>query len=425
MNKQRLELTWIGKENQHRVEPRILLEDPTMSHHASTTKESDIFSNMLIQGDNLLALEAVRHELLGRDKVKCVYIDPPYNTGSAFSQYDDSVEHSLWLSLMRDRLEILYSLLADDGSIWVSIDDGEGHYLKVLMDEIFGRSNFVATVVWQKKHTRANDARWLSDNHDFILCYAKDKNLWQRNLLPRENEDNNGYSNPDNDPRGIWASGPCHAKTPNPKDIYEITTPSGRKLMPPPGTSWRFSKTRFQELIDDNRIYFGKNGDNVPRYKRFRSEVQDGLVPTTLWLRDEVGDNQDAKQEVKVFNPDDVFATPKPEALMKRIITIATKPGDIVLDSFAGSGTTGAVAHKMGRRWIMIELGDHCETHIVPRLRKLIDGEDPGGVTKSVGWHSGGGFRYYRLAHSLLEKDRFGNWVINKKYNPEMLSAAI
>lgn len=195
--------------------------------------------------------------------------------------------------------------------------------------------------------------------------------------------------------------------------------------MPPPGTSWRFSKKRFKELIADNRIYFGKHGNNVPRYKRFLTEVQAGLVPTTLWLKDEVGDNQEAKAEVKSFNPDDVFATPKPERLMQRIITLATNPGDLVLDSFAGSGTTGAVAHKMGRRWIMVELGEHCHTHIIPRLKKVIDGKDPGGITKAVDWKGGGGFRYYRLAPSLLEKDSWGNWVIRKEYNPAMLAEAM
>ena len=422
-NKTKLELTWIGKENRPRLEPRILTEDTSESYHASfRVGRNDIFDNRLIFGDNLLALKALEQEFTG--KIKCIYIDPPYNTGSAFEHYDDGIEHSVWLSLIRDRLELLHKLLSEDGSLWVSVDDSEGHYMKILCDEIFGRLNFIATVIWQKKHTRANDARWLSDNHDFILCVAKNKSIWKRNLLPREDGDS-GYNNPDNDPRGPWASGPCHAKTPNPKDIYEIKTPSGRKLMPPPGTSWRFSKKRFEELIKDNRIYFGTNGSNVPRYKRFRTEVQEGLVPTTLWLRDEVGDNQDAKAEVKEFNPDDVFSTPKPERLIRHIIEISTNPGDWVLDSFAGSGTTGAVAHKMGRRWIMVELGEHCHTHIIPRLKKVIDGTDKGGVTEVTGWKGGGGFRYYRLAPSLLEKDKFGNWVISREYNAAMLAEAI
>jgi len=423
-NKTKLELTWIGKENRPKLEPRILLEDPEKSYHAThRVSNKDIFDNILIFGDNLLALKALEAEYTG--KVKCVFIDPPYNTGSAFAHYDDGVEHSLWLSLIRDRIELLRSLLSGDGTLWITIDDNEAHYLKVMCDEIFGRSNFVANAIWHKKHTRANDARWLSDNHDHILIFAKDKNVWQRNLLPREEGKIKGYSNPDNDPRGIWASGPCHAKTPNEKDIYEITTPSGRKLMPPAGTSWRFNQKRFQELIEDNRIYFGTNGNNVPRYKRFISEVQEGLVPVTIWLRDEVGDNQEAKTEIKQFDPDNVFSTPKPERLMRRIIHISTLPGDIVLDSFAGSGTTGAVAHKMGRRWIMVELGEHCHTHIIPRIKKVIDGEDQNGISKAVNWQGGGGFRYYSLAPTLIVEDEWGNPVINKEYNSAMLAEAM
>ncbi|WP_205597811.1 site-specific DNA-methyltransferase [Anoxybacillus sp. MB8] len=421
---QKLELTWIGKGEQPKLEPRILLEDPKLSYHAKErVTENDIFDNRLIFGDNLLALKALEQEFAG--KIKCIYIDPPYNTGNAFEHYDDGLEHSIWLTLMKQRLELLKTLLSEEGSIWISIDDDEGHYLKVMGDEIFGRSNFVATCVWHKKHTRSNDARWFSDNHDFILVWAKNKNVWRPNLLPRTEESLKGYANPDNDSRGPWTSGPCHAKTPNPKDIYPITTPSGREVWPPPGTSWRFSKEKFKELIDDNRIWFGKDGNNIPRFKRFLSDVQDGFVPTTLWFRDEVGDNQEAKKEVKSFNNQDVFATPKPERLIQRIIHLATNEGDWVLDSFAGSGTTGAVAHKMGRRWIMIELGEHCHTHIIPRMKKVIDGTDQGGISKAVNWKGGGGFRYYKLAPSLLKKDKFGNWIINPEYNAEMLAEAM
>lgn len=421
---QKLELTWIGKGEQPKLEPRILLEDPELSYHAKErVTENDIFDNRLIFGDNLLALKALEQEFTG--KIKCIYIDPPYNTGNAFEHYDDGLEHSIWLTLMKQRLELLKTLLSEEGSIWISIDDDEGHYLKVMGDEIFGRSNFVATCVWHKKHTRSNDARWFSDNHDFILVWAKNKNVWRPNLLPRTEESLKGYANPDNDSRGPWTSGPCHAKTPNPKDIYPITTPSGREVWPPPGTSWRFSKEKFKELIDDNRIWFGKDGNNIPRFKRFLSDVQDGFVPTTLWFRDEVGDNQEAKKEVKSFNNQDVFATPKPERLIQRIIHLATNEGDWVLDSFAGSGTTGAVAHKMGRRWIMIELGEHCHTHIIPRMKRVIDGTDQGGISKAVNWQGGGGFRYYKLAPSLLKKDKFGNWIINPEYNAEMLAEAM
>jgi len=416
--KQKLELTWIGKDEEVKLEPRILIEKPEQSY-------GDLKSeNMLIHGDNLLALKALEQDFTG--KIKCVYIDPPYNTGTAFEQYDDNLEHSTWLNLMRPRLEIIKNLLDEkQGSIWISIDDDESHYLKVLCDEIFGRRNFVNTVVWHKKHTRSNDARWLSDNHDFILVYAKDKAVWARNLLPRTEEDSSGYENVDSDPRGPWASGPCHAKTPNPKDIYPIKTPSGRELMPPPGTSWRFSKTRFAELIADNRIYFGKEGNNVPRYKRFLSEVQDGLVPTTIWFKDEVGDNQKAKQEVKVFNPKNVFTTPKPERLIERILQIATSPGDWVLDSFLGSGTTCAVAHKMNRKWIGIELGEHANTHCLPRLKKVVEGDDGLELSAQLSWAGGGGFKFYELAPSLLKKDKYDNWVIEEKYNANMLAATM
>lgn len=415
--RQKLELNWIGKDEELKLEPRILIEDSKKSYGDQGTE------NMLIHGDNLLTLKALEQNFAG--KIKCIYIDPPYNTGSAFEHYDDNLEHSTWLNLMRPRLELFKNLLDNEqGSIWISIDDDESHYLKVLCDEVFGRKNFVNTIVWHKKHTRSNDARWLSDNHDFILVYARNKDLWKRNLLPRPDEIT-GYENVDNDPRGPWASGPCHAKTPNPKDIYPIKTPSGRELLPPPGTSWRFSVKRFKELIAENRIYFGKDGNNVPRYKRFLTEVQDGLVPTTIWFKDEVGDNQQAKQEVKSFNAKDVFTTPKPERLIERILQIATSEGDWVLDSFLGSGTLAAVAHKMKRKWIGIELGEHCYTHCLPRLKKVVDGKDKLPLSEILGWKGGGGFRFYELAPSLLRKDKFGNWIIEEKYNANMLAAAM
>ncbi len=427
---QRLELTWPGKEDRFNPEPRILLEDKEKSY-SKPVKQAELaesavkptYDNMLIHGDNLLALKALEQDYTG--KVKCIYIDPPYNTGNAFEHYDDGLEHSIWLSLMRDRLEILKRLLAEDGSIWISLDDNEQAYCKVLCDEIFGRQNFVCNVIWQKKHTRANDAKWFSDNHDFILSYAKNKETWRPNLLPRTEDSSNNYTNPDNDPRGVWASGPCHAKTPNEKDIYPIKTPSGREILPPAGTSWRFSQEKMLQLIAENRIYFGVSGNNVPRYKRFITEVKNGFVPLTIWPREEVGDNQEAKTEVKQFNSTDVFATPKPEKLIQRILHLATTPGDLVLDSFLGSGTTAAVAHKMGRRWIGVEMGDHIYTHCIPRLHKVIDGEDQGGITKAVHWQGGGGFKFYELASSLIVKDKYGQQIISDKYNADMLAEAM
>ncbi|MBI5236696.1 MAG: site-specific DNA-methyltransferase [Deltaproteobacteria bacterium] len=423
-HKTKLELTWIGKENRPRLEPRILVVDSAKSCHAPfRIGENDIFDNRLIFGDNLLALKALEQEFAG--KVKCIYIDPPYNTGSAFTHYDDGVEHSIWLTLMRDRLELLQQLLAKDGSLWITIDDTESHYLKILCDEIFGRNNFVANAIWQKKFSPQNDAKWLSDSHDHILIYAKEKELWRPRLLSRTPEMDARYKNPDKDPRGLWQSGDLSAKTYNANTDYIITAPSGRKIRPPESRSWIVNEQKFKELCADNRIWFGKTGNNVPRIKQFISEVQSGVVAKTIWLRDEVGDNQDAKKEVKQFNPTDSFATPKPERLLYRVLELASNPGDLVLDSFAGSGTTGSVAHKMGRRWIMVELGDHCHTHIIPRMKKIIDGEDKGGVTEAAGWKGGGGFRYYRIAPSLLEKDQFGNWVISKEFNPAMLAEAI
>ncbi|WP_375654467.1 MULTISPECIES: site-specific DNA-methyltransferase [unclassified Bartonella] len=423
-NKQKLELTWIGKEKRPKLEPRILLEDLEKSYHASHQISSqDIFDNKLIFGDNLLALKALEQEYMG--KIKCIYIDPPYNTGNAFEHYEDGLEHSIWLSLMRDRLELLHHLLADDGSIWISIDDDEQAYLKVMMDEIFGRQNFINNIIWQKKYAPQNDTKWLSDNHDFIMVYAKDKTIWRPQLLPRSSDMDARYKNPDNDPRGPWKSDNLSVKTMNLKDVYEIVTPSGRSVMPPAGTSWRVSKQKFSKLLEDNRVWFGPTGSNVPSLKRFLSEVKNGMVSMTIWPYQEVGHNQDAKKEAKVFNSDSVFTTPKPERLMERIIQLATNPGDLVLDSFAGSGTTGAVAHKMGRKWIMIELGEHCHTHIIPRLKQVIDGTDQGGISKSVNWQGGGGFRYYRLAPSLLQKDPWGQWIISREYNAAMLSEAM
>ena len=424
MQKQKLELMWVGKEKRAKLEPRILIEDPEKSYHADKrVSDNDIFDNMLIHGDNLLALKALEQDYAGR--VKCIYIDPPYNTGNAFEHYDDGLEHSIWLSLMRERLELLKNLLSEDGSIWINLDDNESHYCKVLCDEIFGRINFVSNVIWQKKFSPSNDAKWLSDNHDHILCYAKNKITWRPNLLPRSDLMNSRYKNPDNDIRGPWTSGDVSVKTYSASCDYPITTPSGRVVNPPRGYCWRFSREKFQEMVADNRIWFGENGNSVPRVKRFLSDVKDGITALTIWNYQEVGHNQDAKKEVKSFNDKDVFATPKPERLIERILTLGSNPGDLVLDSFLGSGTTAAVAHKMGRRWIGIELGEHCDTHCVPRLKKVIDGEDAGGITKSANWRGGGGFRYYNLAPSLVKFDEWGNPVINKEFNENMLVRAL
>lgn len=425
MQKQKLELMWVGKEKRAKLEPRILIEDPEKSYHADKrVSDNDIFDNMLIHGDNLLALKALEQDYAGR--VKCIYIDPPYNTGNAFEHYDDGLEHSIWLSLMRERLELLKNLLSEDGSIWISIDDDESHYLKVLCDEIFGRINFVSNIVWEKKYSPQNDTKWLSDSHDHIILYAKNKETWRPNLLPRSEEMNSRYKNPDNDPRGVWKAADFSVRTYNKSCDYPIKLPSGRIVNPPESRAWATSEEKFKELVRDNRVWFGKDGNNVPSIKKFLTEVKDGSVSKTIWFRLEVGDNQEAKREIKaLFKDISVFDTPKPERLIERVLTLGSNPGDLVLDSFLGSGTTAAVAHKMGRRWIGIELGEHCDTHCVPRLKKVIDGEDAGGITKSANWRGGGGFRYYNLAPSLVKFDEWGNPVINKDFNENMLVRAL
>ncbi|GJA33291.1 site-specific DNA-methyltransferase [Aeromonas caviae] len=427
--KQKLELTWIGKDKRPRLEPRIFLEDKSLSYQSAkvmTTEEGEANTafndNLLIHGDNLLALKALEHQYAG--KVKCIFIDPPYNTGSAFAHYDDGLEHSMWLSMMRVRLELLRKLMTDDGSIWITIDDNEAHYLKVMCDEIFGRENYVTSVVWEKADSPRNSARQFSSDHDYMLIYSKNPS-WRPYKLPRTDEANSIYTNPDADPRGPWLPGDPYANKPYSKGLYSVTGPTGRVFSPPPGRYWRISEDKLRELDDDGRVWWGPNGSARPSIKRYLSEVSE-LVPRTIWSKEDVGSNRTSKNEMrKLFPGDASFDTPKPEALLQRVIHIATKPGDIILDSFAGSGTTGAVAHKMGRRWIMVELGEHCHTHVVPRLQKVINGEDQGGITKAVNWQGGGGFHYLRLAPSLLKKDDWGNWVINKEYNAEMLAEAM
>lgn len=414
----KLELTWVGKDKEIKIEPRLLIENVALSNVA---KDKDT-ENMLIHGDNLLALKALEQKYAGQ--VKCIYIDPPYNTGAAFEHYDDNLEHSIWLGLMRERLVILRNLLKNDGSIWISIDDDEGHYLKVLCDEIFGRTNFINTVIWEKKYSPQNDAKWLSDSHDFILVYAKDKEIWHPNLLPRTEDMDARYKNPDNDPRGVWKTSDLSVKRATEKDIYPITTPSGKIVMPPSGRSWGVSKENFAKLVKENRIWFGKNGDAVPQLKRFLTDVKQGVTAMTIWKYTEVGHNQDAKKEIKTLFINVSFDTPKPERLIERIMILASDEGDLVLDSFLGSGTTAAVAHKMGRRYIGVELGDHAYTHCKVRLDKVIDGEQ-GGISKEVNWQGGGGYRFYELAPSLINKDAFDEAVINKAYNADMLAAAV
>lgn len=417
----KLELTWIGKEDEPlAIEPRLLLDTPEYSFgdvEIGTLPNGKPWpGNMLIHGDNLLALRALEENFVGQ--VKCIYIDPPYNTGSAFEHYDDNREHSIWLSLMRERLVILHRLLSDDGLIWITLDDNEVHYCKVMCDEIFGRKNFLGNVIWQHSIQGKNDAKTFSLSHNHILVYAK-SDKFIRYKLPREEKHNVNYSNPDNDPKGPWRSG--DVRSPNLRENlkYNITTPSG-KIISPPEKGWRWSKELLLSKIESGEIFFSSDEKRIIR-KIYLCD-QDGRVPDSLWLGEDSGTTREANTELKGLQV--AFGTPKPERLIQRVINISTKPGDLVLDSFLGSGTTAAVAHKMGRRWIGVELGDHAYTHCAIRMKKVVEGEQ-GGISKSVNWQGGGGFRFYELAPSLLNHDKYGNLVINKEYNADMLAAAM
>ena len=312
---------------------------------------------------------------------------------------------------------------------WITIDDNEAHYLKVLCDEIFGRVNFVSNLAWHKRVSPANDAKFFSGDFDHILVYAKQKEIWRPNRLEKNETQIANYKNPDNDLRGVWNSAAytC-AKTVDerPNLYYPIINPfTLQEVWPSRTRVWAYNQNTHEKNVNDGLLYWGKSGEGkMPRIKKFLTHSKP-VVPRSIWGYEEAGHNQESRLEIDKLFPGDPFTTPKPERLLKRVIEIATNPGNLVLDSFAGSGTTGAVAHKMGRRWIMIELGEHCHTHIIPRLKKVVDGEDQGGISNTVNWQGGGGFRYYSLAPSLLEQDRWGNWVVNKNYNPMMLAEAL
>ncbi len=381
--------------------------------------------NLLIRGDALNALNSLiempefAREYVG--KVKLVYLDPPFNTQQSFLHYDDALEHSVWLTMMRDRLLHTKTLLSPDGSVWVHCDDSEQAYLRVMMDEVFGRDRFVASVVWENFYGRSNAAA-LSPSHNYLLVYSPRGLDWKkvRNLLPRDEKSANKYSNSDNDSRGPWRLGPIFASEERKERLmYTITTPSGRQVKPPAGSHWRMVENDFWTLVQDGRISFGPTGDNVPAVKLYLNEVQQGLVPKTWWPHTEVGHSQEAKREIQALFPNSTpFATPKPERLMHRIIHIATNPGDIVLDYFLGSGTTAAVAHKMGRRWIGIERSiATADTYAIPRLTKVVGGSDTGGVTELVAWKGGGGLRILDVAPSMFAEDSgvvvLADWAIN------------
>ena len=390
-----------------RVPYRLLEEVPDLS-------AGDLESgNILMQGDNLEALKALLPFYAGR--VKCIYIDPPYNTRSAFEHYDDNLEHTKWLAMMWPRLELLRELLAEEGSIWVHLDDNEAHYTRVLLDEIMGRMNFVTDVTWQKSYAVRSNAEFVSTSTEHIFWYCTDRKQYTPNKLPRSDAQSARFSNPDDDTRGPWQSvaftisltsgarGRQFARTGESPNIYKVASPSGAIFDPPPGRCWARTEDVFKSLDSDGRIWWGPNRDRAPRLKMFLSEAEKGIIPTSLWASgDEFGFNQDGIRELRTLEIS--FPTPKPERLVERILHIATNPGDLVLDSFLGSGTTAAVAHKMGRRYIGIEMGEHAVTHCVPRLRKVIEGEQ-GGISKNVGWQGGGGFRFYRLGPPVFDEN--------------------
>lgn len=388
--------------------------DKDGEHEVDSIEDTD---NLIIKGNNLIALHSLKKRYSG--KVKLIYIDPPYNTGKDSFNYNDHFNHSTWLTFIKNRLEVAWELLSDDGTIWISIDDYESHYLKVLADSIFGRENFLNEVIWQRAYAPVNLKKTFSRSHDSILVYAKNNSTEKElNKLPRDEEANSRYKNPDNDSRGVWKNDNFSVGPAVKKNIYEITTPSGRKVFPPEGRSWLLSQERFNEFVKDNRIWFGKDGNNVPSVKRFLSEVKDGVVAQTLWTYKEVGHNQDAKKEVKnLFNGQAAFGTPKPEKLIQRIIQLGSEEGDIILDFFMGSGTTQAVAHKMNRQYIGIEQMDYIETVSVERLKKVITGEQ-GGISKDVEWQGGGSFVYCELKNDAQD---FLNKVHNASNSEQLI----
>ena len=443
--KQKLELTWIGKEHRPRLEPRILLEDPEKSHHAAhRVSENDIFDNQLIFGDNLLALKALEQEFTG--KVKCIYIDPPYNTGNAFEHYDDGTEHSIWLSMMKARLEILKNLLTRDGVIFISIDDREQAYLKVLLDELFGRNNFCGQFIWEKKRKPSFLSSQMGSVTEYIIAYAKERPMAPPFIWGEKSGDetyplyNSGNSRSELafPPKSMFFPKHQDGKYP-PCDYSEKTSLVRLKteLEIKDGWNasnfiiegeWRYGQSSINEQINQNDYYIVKTRKFRPR-RVFQSNNENSkkklhnLLSRAHYEMPTYEDS--ASESIALFGNDGAFDYPKPEKLIYTLLNAVTEPNDLVLDSFAGSGTTGAVAHKMGRRWIMVELGEHCHTHIIPRMQKVIDGTDQGGISKALDWKGGGGFRYYRIAPSLLEKDAWGNWVISHDYKPEMLAEAM
>ncbi|OZB94138.1 site-specific DNA-methyltransferase [Paenibacillus sp. XY044] len=361
----------------------------------SFDKEKD---NLIIKGNNLLALHALSDSLGG--KIKSIYVDVPYNTGSDSFNYNDKFNHSAWLTFMKNRLEIAQILLKYDGVIFAHCDDNEQAYLKVLMDEVFGKENFIANFIWEKRTNREN-RKMVSGRHEYILCYSKTVDLTNKVIkqLPMTEKALSSYKNPDNDPRGLWKSDPATAQAGHatPSQFYELVAPNGKVHQLPSGRGWLYTKETMQEAISDNRIWFGKDGNGVPRVKTYLNAKERGLTVETIWFASDVSTSEVAKNSLKsLFDGEALFLTPKPEQLIQRILEVSTKEDDIVLDFFMGSATTQAVAMKMNRRFIGIEQMDYINTVSVPRLQKVIDGEQ-GGISKDVNWQGGGSFVYAEL----------------------------
>lgn len=371
---------------------------PILRAHPEWSFGSSGTGNALIQGDNLAVMEALRAR--GVPDVRCAYLDPPYNNGDTYRHYQDKRGHEDWLASIAARMSVVRDLLTPDGSMWVSIDDAELHYLKVAADGIFGRANFAGTLIWERRVSREN-RRVFSRSHEYLLVYAKDLRTWTkaRNTLPCTAEVSARYKNPDSDPRGPWQSVSAnvqggHATA---SQTYAITAPNGQVHVPPKGRAWVYTEERMREERAANNLWFGGAGTGVPRLKCFLADRSGGLIPETLWRGAEVGTTADAKKELlSLFKNDPLFDTPKPEALMERILHISTNPGDRLLDAYLGSGTGTAVAHKMGRAYTGIEEGDHITSHCAPRMQKVVQGE-PGGVSRKVGWTGGGGYDFYTL----------------------------
>jgi len=425
------ELIWKGKEQvvNHHLEVPVQTLDRQYDFNCPDVGES---GNKIIHGDNLAALKALLPQYEG--KVKCIYIDPPYNTGNESWVYNDNVKdpriikwlgevvgkegedlcrHDKWLCMMYPRLQLLKRLLAEDGSIWISIDDNEVASLRHIMDEIFGQRNFITTVIWQKVYSPKNTARHFSEDHDFIMVYARNAETWRPNPMPRTASQDKAYKNPDKDPRGPWKPGDLSARNFYGEGTYSIACPSGRVIEgPPKGMYWRVSKNKFNELDLDKRIWWGKDGNNVPAIKRFLSEVKQGVVPQTLWTYQEVGHTQDAKKELlAVLNFEtslDVFVTPKPTKLIDRILHIAADENSLILDSFAGSGTTAHAVLNLNkrdggnRRFILIEMMDYAETITAERVKRVISGY--GEESKAVA-STGGDFSYYSLGERVFDDE--------------------